>query len=466
METLRAFFIRSEPMERHGIFKAFIDHELIEFETHEGQDFIVAPCVAIVPGILNRLLVPMQAISKTLVLWNGRPLVLNHPRDAEGGFISANDPHVIEQYSVGRIWYANNDDDRLKVQAWVNLAKAEELGGDATLMVERLRNKEAIEVSTGFWSDTHEQKGELNGNEYDEVADLILPDHLAMIPNGIGACNWGDGCGMPRTNESNQINVLKAIKDGIEGLDHDKEGRKAEDAAEPKPELSVNATVTDHWMMLNHLIMMEMQANNVSMWGWHIIDIEMMADSMWVIIMMDDMLMRRQFMMNDDETLTLMGEWEPVMRRTTFIAAEESQYCSCNNPDPESGGMAAMGEEVQDTLSEFLDENGLSSHDLTAAIALRASVRDAHIETIVLHVELDRAQLAGMSDEGLQKLALGFDAKSKDDPEPIVDHADHKMNDFSGRGTPVTQEDKDAPPPRPKILKGPLKGQDNKASIA
>ena len=42
-----------------------------------------------------------------------------------------------------------------------------------------------------------------NGKKYSAIAHNFAPDHLALLPDGGGACSWVDGAGMPRINEDN-----------------------------------------------------------------------------------------------------------------------------------------------------------------------------------------------------------------------------------------------------------------------
>src|SRR6202008_4855408 len=54
------------------------------------------------------------------------------------------------------------------------------------------------DVSTGFFADTEAARGSFHGVPYTEIHHNIRPDHLAVLPEAVGACNWRDGCGTPR----------------------------------------------------------------------------------------------------------------------------------------------------------------------------------------------------------------------------------------------------------------------------
>jgi hypothetical protein len=48
--------------------------------------------------------------------------------------------------------------------------------------------------------------GEFNGKKYESVARNMIADHLALLPNDEGACNWKDGCGIRANKRNKQIN--------------------------------------------------------------------------------------------------------------------------------------------------------------------------------------------------------------------------------------------------------------------
>jgi len=181
-------------------FTANLQSSMVSFATHDDKEYLVAPCVALVPGVLNRDLVTLEAVVNTFQAWNGRPVVLDHPLDGHGLPMSANDPSVLANAGLGHVWNADIDQNRLRVQVWLDVGKAKRLGGDAERVIDAVRNGASVEISTGYWATMRSRRGVHNEREYDEVTELIIPDHLAMLPNAVGACNWGDGCGIPRTN--------------------------------------------------------------------------------------------------------------------------------------------------------------------------------------------------------------------------------------------------------------------------
>jgi hypothetical protein len=48
--------------------------------------------------------------------------------------------------------------------------------------------------------DVQKQVGTLNGMEYGRIARNLMPDHLAILPDKIGACSIADGAGLLRNS--------------------------------------------------------------------------------------------------------------------------------------------------------------------------------------------------------------------------------------------------------------------------
>lgn len=190
------------------------DPDAVEVRELRGRKHLVAPVVAVSEGVLNGGFLPFQEIAKSAPGWNGTPVTVNHPEDDDGEFLPANDPEVLEQFQIGRFLGVEADDEKksLDGQLWIDLVQVKwlvenggELGEEAKQTVQMVRDGEKLEVSTGYWHGVVQESGEFAGQEFEAVQVELLPDHLAVLPNAEGACNWdGDttqsGCGAPRAN--------------------------------------------------------------------------------------------------------------------------------------------------------------------------------------------------------------------------------------------------------------------------
>jgi hypothetical protein len=172
----------------------------VRTSTYQGQPHLVVPVVALVAGVVNGMLVEAHVLEDSVMSWSGVPLMVGHPQDGQGRDISANhSPQVAEQV-IGRLWQCTVSAGRLRGELWINLAMAEALGGAAWACVERLRAGEELEVSTGFFATVQTDNGAHDGEPYQGIYQHIRPDHLALLPEAIGACSWEKGCGAPRIN--------------------------------------------------------------------------------------------------------------------------------------------------------------------------------------------------------------------------------------------------------------------------
>lgn len=175
-------------------------------ETLLGREYLVFPVVAMVEGV--RFGAAQDApelglateFGATPISWANRPLVMNHPK-VDDVFVSANQVEVLEEWSFGLTMNPVVEEGKLKLEAWIDVARATELGGEFQEVLDRVEAGETIEVSVGFFSDLEPRKGKFNGQVYSAVWRNIKPDHLAILSAGtIGACSIKDGCGMPRLN--------------------------------------------------------------------------------------------------------------------------------------------------------------------------------------------------------------------------------------------------------------------------
>lgn len=184
-------------------------------ETLDGREYRVFPCVLIVDNVvMNGLLYPPEELDIFVEAWNGRPIPLYHPEDADGDPLSANDPAVLEAFSMGHLFNVAHEDGRLKGEMWIDVAKCQNAGGTMLAALERLEAGEPTDISTGLFCQVEPTVGVMNGERYEGIARNIRPDHLALLPDQEGACNWQDGCGVPRTNRKQLMTNQKTCHCG------------------------------------------------------------------------------------------------------------------------------------------------------------------------------------------------------------------------------------------------------------
>lgn len=205
-------------------------------EMMDGQHYLVVPVImARNDVVMNGALLPAEEMFPDA--WNGVPVTLGHPSVDGESFLSANQPKVIEEWCVGRIFNSVVVDGVLKGEAWVQVDKARKIDPK---ILQHIKDQ-PLDVSTGYFADAEPVTGDLNGREYSAIHRNVRPDHLALLPGEVGACSWGDGCGV-RTNRRSKMkkeartafaNLAKAL--GFKFSDDADEDEKKMDNAEEDP---------------------------------------------------------------------------------------------------------------------------------------------------------------------------------------------------------------------------------------
>lgn len=179
---------------------ANLDLTQIKTRRYKGRQHYVAPVVMAVPGVMNELLYPADELAKYTASWDGRPVTLFHPKDADGEFISANSEETPEEIHLGLLRNTIFEES-LKSETWLDIEHTRETRPEVLEYYEGKKDK--LEVSTGLWGDVVRVAGKTpDGAEYKGIMTNIRPDHLALLPGGEGACSWKDGCGLRNNEES------------------------------------------------------------------------------------------------------------------------------------------------------------------------------------------------------------------------------------------------------------------------
>ncbi len=172
-------------------------------ETLNGREHLVVPTAMITEGVhagsQGAIYYSKDQLSRSAHAWNHKPLVVYHP-EINGQALSACDPTVLNTRSVGVILNTKFD-DKLRCESWIDIERANKVD---KRIVERVDNCEMMECSTGLLINSPtKQEGEFGGKPYKLVANELIPDHLALLPDKIGACSIADGAGLFQLNEAN-----------------------------------------------------------------------------------------------------------------------------------------------------------------------------------------------------------------------------------------------------------------------
>ena len=167
-----------------------------KFTVHQDKAHLIVPVVMMVEGVhkgnLGAIYHKIEELGKVPASWNGIPVVVRHPEE-DGVAISANSPDIIDQMIVGRVYNTNVDGDKLKAEVWFD---EEKLNNICVQTLKDINSSKEVEVSLGMFADYEETEGEWHGEKYIAVAHNHRPDHLAILPDQVGACSCADGCGI------------------------------------------------------------------------------------------------------------------------------------------------------------------------------------------------------------------------------------------------------------------------------
>lgn len=185
---------------------------------HAGTKHLVVPVTMIVQGVLPGSLGPLlhlaEDFGKFPESWNGIPVVINHPQ-INGKNVSANISTIIDTGCVGRIYntfVTEGTPPELKAECWLEETKLSTISIDTYNAVKK---GQPIEVSVGVFTENEPEEGEYSGIQYNAIARNHRPDHLALLPGGVGACSLADGCGI-HANEKKGVNNVKDLQEAIE----------------------------------------------------------------------------------------------------------------------------------------------------------------------------------------------------------------------------------------------------------
>jgi hypothetical protein len=168
-----------------------------------GRDYLVAPLTLIVPGVLNgsrgALYYPPEQIANSVKIWNGCPLVVYHPTH-NGKNVSARHPGVWDRSGVGQVRNPRISKGKLVAEGWFDAERARRVD---PRVYNALMANERMEISTGLYTvNVPAPAGSVCpvGRPYTHIATDYRADHLAILPDQVGACSLSDGCGLMVAN--------------------------------------------------------------------------------------------------------------------------------------------------------------------------------------------------------------------------------------------------------------------------
>ena len=150
-------------------------------------------------AVMNGINYPLDEVVTLANAQSNKRVVMpaSHPVGDEGEFISASDPLALMSNFVGAFAFNFSvQGDKLISDIAINpeIAKASAQGEQ---IVNAIEAGEAIDVSTGFYLNVDDSVGFGNdGEPFTGTASNLFLDHVAFLPNEVGAKNKSEGVGL------------------------------------------------------------------------------------------------------------------------------------------------------------------------------------------------------------------------------------------------------------------------------
>jgi hypothetical protein len=163
-----------------------------------GRPYRVFPAVLVREQVLHNNLghtfLPAEEIRASVEAWNGIPVVIRHPQ-SRGVPVSARSPEVLNARGAGFLFRARYEDAALHADVFLDMERAADIP-DTGDVINRVDSGDVGELSTGFGTTVENVKGTWDGQAFDLILRALQPDHLALLPDEVGACSVADGCGL------------------------------------------------------------------------------------------------------------------------------------------------------------------------------------------------------------------------------------------------------------------------------
>lgn len=160
-------------------------------ELLHGREYLVAPMTLITPGVLKGsggpLFYPPDEIKKSALAWNHVPIVVYHPKNG-----SVREPDILNAQGIGLVMRAAADAaGKLTAEGWFDIERTRQVDNR---ILQAIEAGKLLELSTGLFTDN--EPAESGAAGYTHIARNYRPDHLAILPDQVGACSIKDGCGV------------------------------------------------------------------------------------------------------------------------------------------------------------------------------------------------------------------------------------------------------------------------------
>jgi hypothetical protein len=192
-------------------------------EVLEGRKHLVVNAVilkeAVLEGSEGAIFYPEEEISAEPASWDGQPIVVYHPEDEDGKPTTAKRKEVFNASKIG-VLLETEYDEKLRTECWFDEQRTKEVD---VRIYNAIKKKKKVEVSTGLDATLVDKEGEFGGAKYKLVATKIKPDHLAILPDKIGALSVAMGGGLfanalNKEAEGFATVAMRSLQESVKGI--------------------------------------------------------------------------------------------------------------------------------------------------------------------------------------------------------------------------------------------------------
>jgi hypothetical protein len=194
-----------------------VKKDAVKRETINGVEHIIVSSYTLPNDVvMNGGLYPGEEIEKSYKTLERTLAPVEHPKDEDGNFISASDPHAIHNYHAGAFNVnVTREDNRVHIEKHINVQEAlkSERGKRLLDRIEELETNDdprPIHTSTGVWLEIESTDGiqtNAEGEKYDWIARNMVFDHDAILLDNVGAAQPHQGVGMAVNAEGDKVEI-------------------------------------------------------------------------------------------------------------------------------------------------------------------------------------------------------------------------------------------------------------------
>lgn len=397
---------------------------LLTEQTKDGKTYLVGPVVLAKECVMNGLFYPAEELSKFTAAWNDRIVPVFHPEDVDGKPISANTQEIIAEHAVGRLYnvHFNKDEGLLKGDVWL---EKDRIGKVSPRLQEVLAGNGHVDVSTGLFLDQEPTSGMFEGKAYSAIARNYRPDHLALLPDQPGACTWADGAGFPRVNKEQEDRNVRHNARRVVDIAMDLLGNE-----ESHNEL--RQTIRDALKSAHPNSMVYVEDVFDKYVVYEVEPRESGGVSVEAGTSPATKLLKRDYTVGSDETVTLADNTVPVQRKVVYEVIKPPTTNQDGDDENEGGSNMDRAKRIDKLLAnEQLEEKD------------RATLEEMSDEQLALFEKQLTPNEADETDEDDKSKSEGGDDKDKDKDEGEDDDADEDAAEAP------TANKKEEPKPEP-----------------